>query len=121
MLLLIFIILSLLEALRHFYVVEYLHRSPNKRLSFVLRFLGAAVFLYLDDSWPKYQLSLTYTVVDWVIHDYVLNLMRGVKPLWYLNSTGPIDRFQRNYGGVQAWFIWKLLAVLGLVSMYYFN
>jgi len=121
MLLLIFTVLSLLEALRHFYVIEYLHRIPNKRLSFVGRFILGCIFLYLDESWPKYQLSATYTMVDWVIHDYVLNLFRGVKPVWLLNHSGPIDKFQWVHGGPQVWFIWKMLAVVGLVAMYYFN
>lgn len=123
MLLLIFAILSLIETTRHWYVIEKLKRSPNKLISFVARFCAGVCFFISDtgSDIPIEVLALAYLITDWWIHDYVLNLLRGVKPIWYLNSTGLIDILQNNYPSAFGWFIWKTIMFVGALGMYYLN
>lgn len=117
---LIFILLSVLEAVRHWYIIEKQHKSPNKTISFIGRWLVSWIVI-LFDSQPMYVTILTYTIADWYIHDYFLNFIRGVKPIWYLNTTGPIDKFQRAYPNMFVWFIWKTILLVGLLGGYFFN
>lgn len=117
---LIFILLSLAEAVRHWYLIERKHISPNKIFSFILRWVLSAIVIYFDPL-PKWVTIPTYTIVDWYIHDYFLNTIRKVSPVWLLNNTGPVDIFQRNYPNMFVWFVWKTLALVGLVGGYFFN
>lgn len=122
MLLLIFACISLLETIRHWYVIEKLKRSPNKMLSFIFRFSLGILFFVMDQGRAPIQvLALCYLVTDWWIHDYVLNILRGVKPIWYLNSTGWIDIFQNDHPNAFVWFVWKSLAFFASLGMYYIN
>lgn len=120
--LLIFSLLSILETVRHWYVIEKLKVSPNKLLSFIGRFLVGFVFFWYDDSNVPLQVkALAYLIVDWYIHDYLLNVLRGVKPIWYLNSTGLIDRFQNEVPNAFVWFVWKTMLFVSSILMYYVN
>lgn len=117
---LIFILFSLAEAARHWYVIEKQQRSPNKTFSFIMRWVVSWGILWFDPL-PKWITIPTYTIVDWYIHDYFLNLIRKIKPIWYLNKTGPIDLFQRNYPNMVVWFVWKTILLIGLLGSYLFN
>lgn len=122
MLLLFFSILSFAEVIRHWYIINRLHRSPNKAISFTLRFAAGCVFaLSPQGDIPFGVVAGSYLIVDWYIHDYVLNLLRGVRPIWYLNSKGPIDRIQNNYPNAFVWFVWKTILLIGFLGMYYIN
>lgn len=120
--LLVFSVLSVLETIRHWYVIERLKKSPNKLISFVARFVVGFLFFWYDNSNVPVEVKApVYLIVDWYIHDYLLNLLRGVKPIWYLNSTGFIDRFQNEHPSAYVWFCWKSLLFVGLMLMYYVN
>lgn len=118
--LLLFIIFSVLEVVRHWYVIEELHESPNKAFSFLVR-ASLAIVMSWYDTIPFYVALPTYGIVDWWLHDYLLNFLRGVKPIWYLNGTGPIDIFQNNNPHPYVWFLWKTTALIGFLGMYYIN
>jgi hypothetical protein len=89
-------------------------------VSFLARAVVALCLAWLDEL-PITITLPTFAIVNWCIHDYVLNLLRGIKPIWYLNETGPIDRFQRNYPNMFVWFVWKVILMIGLVGAYFFN
>ena len=117
--LLIFIVLSVTEVVRHWYIINHLHRSPNKVLSFLLRAGVALMFLLApSEQVPIYISGFTYLITDWYIHDYVLNLIRGVKPVWYLNSTGPFDKFQNAHPNALTWFVMKTIMLIIFVNLY---
>ncbi len=121
-LLLVFLAESL-ETLRHWYIIERLKKSPNKRLSFTIRgaFIAAASFLeYLFGPAirPLWVTIPAFIMLSWVMHDYLLNVLRGVEPVWELNEKGPIDLLQEPE---YVWFYIKLIALAGLVGAYLFN
>lgn len=121
--LIIFVVFSLAEVGRHLYIRKINKRSPNKVLSFVLRSVVGGLFILLE-FWAGYPLEYaipTYIITNWWIHDYLQNILIGKKPVWYLNSIGPIDQFQNKYPNAYVWFIFKTIALIGLVGMYYFN
>lgn len=86
--------------------------SPDKQVSWYLRFvLGFICFLVFGWS---FQTTILAVLVNWYIHDYGQNLLMKRK-LWYLNSTGPIDIFQRETFGEFWWFMIKTVAILTLI------
>ena len=89
-------------------------------VSFLAR-AAVAVCLAWFDELPLSITLPTYAIVDWCFHDYVLNLLCGTSPIWYLNDTGSFDRFQRNYPNMFVWFAWKVILFIGLVGAYFFN
>jgi hypothetical protein len=118
--LIVWMVLSLLEVVRHWYIIKRKKKSPNKLVSFLAR-AAVAICLAWFDELPLSITLPTYAIVDWCFHDYVLNLLCGTSPIWYLNDTGSFDRFQRNYPNMFVWFAWKVIFFIGLVGAYFFN
>lgn len=112
---------AIAEMARHCYVRKKKKRSPNKAFSLSLRTAVALGLLFFLETRPMLDAGLTYLFVGWWIHDYPQNLIMGVRPIYYLNDTGPIDRFQNKYPDAFVWFCWKTILMVGLVGAYYFN
>lgn len=121
--LLVFIIFSIVEVCRHVYLRKVKKRSPNKLLSFIIRSGAALAFVYIEhcQGFALYYMLPVYTITNWWIHDYLQNMMMRKRPIWYLNSTGPIDTFQNKYPNAYVWFFFKTIALIGLVGMYYLS
>lgn len=118
----IFLFISLEEVCRHAFVITSQKRSPNKAISFALRALSAVVLSYLDPR-PMWAVLPAMAVLDWWFHDYLLGLLiwSGKQPIWHLNSTGFFDELQNKYPNAGVWFVWKTIAMIGLVGAYFVN
>lgn len=119
--LIIWLVLAFCEALRHLYIIKVKGQSPDKFKSLSVRCLiatglGLWEVVMLEKYWM--QMFLTYLFTGWWIHNSVIALGLGRK-VWYLNSTGLMDRYLRHY----APYFWILLtiAVGALTAMYFFN
>jgi hypothetical protein len=119
--LIIWLFLALLEALRHLYIIKVKGQSPDKFKSLAVRCLiatglGLWEVVMLDKFWL--QIFLTYFSTGWWIHNTVIALGLGRK-VWYLNGTGPMDRYLRPY----APYFWIMLTILcfGSLAAYFFN
>jgi hypothetical protein len=119
--LIFWLVIALLEALRHVYLIKHKGISPNKSVSLWVRCLiatglGLWEVIELDKFWL--QMFLTYLSTGWWIHNTVIALSLGRKP-WYLNGTGFFDRRLRPY----APYFWICLTIMAftLVAMYFFN
>jgi hypothetical protein len=90
-------------------------KSPDKSTSYVLRAtVGLGTLIFLGDA----ELIAHLIFINWFIHDYFQNMVLGPY-LWYLNSTGPIDKFQKDFGGEVHWFIVKFVITGALLIEYY--
>jgi hypothetical protein len=115
---LLLFVLELIEVIRHFYLIEYKKKSPNKVFSFVLRGAWIILILHLAE-WHPFWISLgAYVFASWVIHDVGINILRG-SPLWYVNGTGYIDKLQRKFEFPA--FAWKMIFFIVFVGAYFFN
>jgi hypothetical protein len=117
---LIWMVVVILEMLRHQYLIHKKKISPIKWLSWTARAIVATVILVLWEWRDLAVAVLTYVIVGWWIHDYVPNIMFRRK-IWYLNNTGFLDEFQRNYPGMDVWFFWKTLWFFGILAVYFIN
>ena len=79
----------------------------------------AVILIYLDQSWPFWQLLATYGIAFWFLFDTGLNVLRNEK-VWYLGSNF-LDKLQKKYPNEFVWFVWKGIAFIGLVGAYYLN
>jgi hypothetical protein len=118
--LIIYIIIELLEVVRHAWIISVEKHSPRKWLSVLLRGAALITILYFEPR-PLGYSAFMYFCIGWWIHDYVLNLVLEKSPIWYLNNTGPIDKFQNGFVGAGGWFIWKTILCFGSVAMYFVN
>jgi hypothetical protein len=119
-LLLLYLFLEIIEAARHTYLIQVKKRSPNKLLSWCLRAAVAIPILYWEPRcW--WQAGIIYGFAGWFTHDYLLNFFRGVKPIWYLNDTGWIDKLQNAGPGPAISMILKGIAAGSCVAAYLFN
>lgn len=118
---LLWITVAILEVIRHWYLITKKKRSPNKVISFLARAVVALTIFFLWEWRPAYTSLPAYIISGWFIHDYLLNVLRR-KRIWYLNNTGPMDRFQNSVaGGAPSWFIYKAIAFGGLLGIYFAN
>jgi hypothetical protein len=114
-----------LEAYRHYYLIEIERRSPNRVLSAILRSV-AAVWLWLAapttvpmelDQWWAIPIMEVFTF--WFLFDLLLNIMRG-RYFYYLGNSKWIDRIQKQtVGEFPAFFFKALLALAGITLCYY--
>lgn len=119
--LLLWLVVVLLEACRHVYLIKKKHISPNKVISFTVRALIAVALMvweYFLGLRPLEVVVLAYVFAGWFLHDVILSTALYGKP-WKLNNTGPIDRFQNAAGGATTWFVFKAIGCLTLVAMYF--
>lgn len=118
----LWLVVVILEASRHLFLIRVRKVSPNKTISLWARF-GAAIVIGLLDVIegirPIEVIVLAYLFSGWFIHDVMLAVGTGKKP-WYLNGTGPIDRAQSSIGQTSA-FVLKGIAAITLVTMYFVN
>ena len=115
---LVWFVIEILKVVRHWYLIEKKHVSPNKVISFVIRAVLLLVIISHDD-YTNFVTWGAYIFGGWFIHDYLLNILRGVRPIFYLNSTGAIDKLQAANPYVAFWF--KAIFVLIFVGAYFFN
>jgi hypothetical protein len=129
MMLNIWIIYKILKAVWHTVEIKTGH-SPDKKLSFLLDIVISIICLYFENHIPLFPYALViYTFVGWWIGDYFLYLLLKIsntkgwekREIWYLNKTGPIDKFQTKFGGEWTWFVFKSIGMIGSVLMYYVN
>jgi hypothetical protein len=119
--LIIWFILASLEALRHVYIIKEKGQSPDKFKSLAVRCLIATGLglweVVMLDKEVLYMIP-TYFFTGWWIHNTVIALGLGRKA-WYLNGTGPMDRYLRPY----APYFWICLTIAAatLTGMYFFN
>jgi hypothetical protein len=119
--LIIWLFLAFCEAIRHLYIIKEKGQNPNKARSLAVRCLiatglGLWEVLMLEKDWLL--IVLTYLSTGWWIHNTVIALGLGRKA-WYLNGTGPMDRYLRPY----APYFWIMLTILcfGSLAAYFFN
>lgn len=121
----LYALISGLEAVRHAYVIEELKKTPNKLWSWIGRSILGSIFVLIDNT-PKEVTVPLYSIVDWWIHDYGLNLFRNwLDPvqklkIWELGD-GLFDSFQKKLENEQVLFVMKTLALIGLILVYYVN
>jgi hypothetical protein len=122
----VFVSISILIALVHAESIAS-GKSPNKPLWWFIRFALVCFFTAIDQR-PWLYVLATFAIINWTTHDYGINFFRQrisppdrYIPIWWLNNTGWIDRFQRSHGGMYPWFIWKLILSFGLGGAYIFN
>lgn len=111
----------LIVILRHWYIIEIEHRSPDKRKASMMRaFFGSVLVMGQSTSDLSHDLPIAMFAMFgfWFCFDYGLNLIRGVKPFYYLNSTGPIDLFQHRVLGAHTWFWIKLNLMLATILLH---
>jgi hypothetical protein len=113
----IWILFEIAEVVRHWFIIKFKKKSPNKVISFCLRGLIASAILYFDTT-PLSIAIQAYVIAGWYIHDYLLNLFLG-KKFYYLNETGFLDKLQRRIIGQDVWFFWKSIWLIGGLGIYF--
>ena len=120
-LILVFVFIAL-EILRNAYIIHVEKRSPDKRKATLLRIFVAMIITVLfahGDIEVMAQTGIAALFCFWFFFDYGLNLVDGVKPFYYLNSTGPVDIFESKYPGPFMWFWWKLFLAAMSIYLYF--
>lgn len=131
---LIWLLLILAEVARNYYIIEIEKRNPDHDKFMVYRSLVGVLYWLLaapllskldahwfgmelirpDQWWPMpIMLGLTFHC----IFNWVLNVARK-RPYWYLGGKSKIDLWQREHGGAFAWFWWRLILMLGSISLF---
>jgi hypothetical protein len=122
-LILYWLLFVLIVAGVHLYLIKRKKVSPDKSFWLWLRLILAFLFIlteyfFTDHSMPV--VFLAYLFSGWFLHDFICALGMGRDP-WYLNNSGPIDRFQHAAGGSTTWFVFKAIGCLTTVAMYFLN
>jgi hypothetical protein len=113
----------LLVAGVHLYLIKVKKVSPNKSIWLWVRLIVAALFVIAEFFLSNHSMPvvfLAYLFSGWFLHDVICAVGTG-REMWYLNSTGPIDRFQHAAGGATTWFVFKAIGCLTTVAMYFLN
>lgn len=114
----------LTEICRHLFLIKIRKKSPNKVASFIARAIFVSLvwwFLERHSGRPWYWTMPCYIMAAWFPHDTIIAKSLG-HPWWYLNKTGPLDKFQRStLGGETSWFQIKIIAFGALVAGYFYN
>jgi hypothetical protein len=118
--LLLWAFLAMIEVVRHWCIIRRKKKSPNKVLSFIIRSVIAITVFSVFEWRPIIESFPAYIITGWFIHDVFLNILLG-NPVWYLNDHGALDKFQRNTVGVLGALILKLIAMIGLIGIYFTN
>lgn len=117
---LIWLLVVVAEMLRHQYLIKKRRKSPNKVLSWTGRAIIAGLLIwFFEQTRPLEVTFLAYTITGWWIHDYVPNILFNKRPVWYLNKTGFLDRFQNNVMGPDIWFIFKSMLFVFMQPIYF--
>lgn len=133
--LIVWITFSVWEAGRHVHLIVAKKKSPNKIFSFLLRASVMLILILVFEPILIGYALVMYIAIGWWIHDYLINAGLWLaesdltvrekdfeeRPIWYLNDTGPIDRFQNAMGGSFAWFIMKSIIAAGSFFAYFIN
>lgn len=118
--------LIVLEAYRHWYLIELEHRSPNRILSAILR-SGAALCLWIasplniqmeTDQW--WAIPIMEVLTFWFLFDLMLNILRG-KYFFYLGETKWIDRIQKRTVGEWPAFCFKFLLAIASITLCFYG
>lgn len=118
----IFIVFVALSIIWDAIVIEVLNKKITKighGVRWLFRASVGIYFMSIDQSWALYQIVPTYTIAFWFLFDTGLNVLRG-RPLYYLGSSF-LDKLQKNYPHELVWFVFKAIAFIGFVGMYYLN
>lgn len=126
------IVLVELEAIRNWYIIVKKKKSPKHKWRTVLRIVVGIVFwiatpiVYHDlpyDSWWAMPMMMGFTF--WWLFDSSLNLMRGRK-IWYLGDPSDpeedskLDEAQlKAFGAFPAFFFKLLFAGASTTTFYY--
>lgn len=119
-----------LEIARNFYLIENRKQRPVYWQSNVGRVVVGFVFWIISPwfIWPSMNYWHWWGMVPmmllsfWFFFDYGLNVVRQVKPFYYLNPEGSfLDRFQCNYPNSYVWFWWKLMLMITGVMLFHYG
>jgi len=109
----IWFLFILLEALRNWYVIERLKRSPDHEMAFIIRALVAmAIILIVQPSYYYALVLIGMGFVFWFVFDISINLMRGRAAL-YIGRTAWIDRKTVKYGLI----VWTFKLIATVTSL----
>lgn len=113
-----------LEILRNWAIIVVKHRRPKYWWSNVIRIMVGFIFWVITGVVAKpspahyYALPIMMALTFWWTFDYGLNLVRKVKPYYYLNPQGSwLDQWQCNHPNTYAWFWFKLFLAFGGVAL----